>query len=366
MVELDSVRVRISELKEIVADIGDSMKLDELQSRLDELTEKQHAEDFWLDMKTAQAVSKEAKTISNKLEGYAKLKSDLENLSELADMVDEMEELSEVQGVKEELALLEKRIEELRLATLLRGEYDDNDAILTLHAGAGGTEAQDWASMLYRMYTRYAEKKGYAVKVIDLLPGDEAGIKSVTFSLSGENVYGYMKAEKGVHRLVRISPFDANSRRHTSFASLEVMPVIENDEEIKISPDELKIDTYRSGGAGGQHVNKTESAIRITHIPTGIVVACQNERSQIQNREVAMTMLRAKLAELRERERENQQKEIQGELKKIEWGSQIRSYVFCPYTMVKDHRTGYETGNVAAVMDGDIEDFITDYLKKSV
>ncbi len=365
MIELDGTRTRLAELAKVVEEIGEGLKLPELEQRLGELTEQQHADDFWLDMKKAQVIAKEAKMVSAKIAKYGKLSADLTNLTELADMVNEMEEEGEVQSVKDELTALEKRIEEMRLETLLKGKYDGNDAILTLHAGAGGTEAQDWTSMLYRMYTRYAEKSGFSVKEIDLLPGDEAGIKSVTFSMSGENVYGYMKAEKGVHRLVRISPFDANSRRHTSFASLEVMPVIEDDGDIQIRPEDLKVDTYRSSGAGGQHVNKTESAIRITHIPTGIIVACQNERSQVQNREVAMTMLRSKLAEKKERELAEQNKELQGELKKIEWGSQIRSYVFCPYTMVKDHRTGFETGNVQAVMDGDIEDFITDYLKKS-
>ena len=248
---------------------------------------------------------------------------------------------------------------------MLKGEYDHNDAILSLHAGAGGTEAQDWTQMLYRMYTRYCEKKGYEVKLLDLLEGDEAGIKSVSFEVSGQDVYGYLKAEKGVHRLVRISPFDASGRRHTSFASLDVMPMIENDDEIEINMDELRVDTYRSSGAGGQHVNKTESAIRITHIPTGIVVQCQNERSQIQNRETAMRMLKSKLLELKEREREEKQAEIAGDMKKIEWGSQIRSYVFHPYSMVKDHRTGVETGNIQSVMDGDLDMFITEYLVRS-
>ena len=280
-------------------------------------------------------------------------------------MAAEMEEEGELEGLEAEVARLHSEIETMRLAALLTGPYDGCDAILTLHAGAGGTEAQDWVSMLYRMYSRYAEQKGYQQKTIDLLAGDEAGIKSVTFELTGDNVYGYMKAEKGVHRLVRISPFDANSRRHTSFASLEVMPVIPDDGEIVINSEDLKIDTYRAGGAGGQHVNRTDSAVRITHLPTGIVVQCQNERSQIQNREVAMTMLRAKLAEKKEREQLEKANEIKGELKRIEWGSQIRSYVFCPYTMVKDHRTGCETGNIAAVMDGELEPFIIDYLRKS-
>ena len=267
--------------------------------------------------------------------------------------------------LEQELAVAERDIEEMRLATLLRGKYDSLNAILTLHAGAGGTEACDWVSMLYRMYTRYTERSGYRVEELDKLDGDTAGIKSVTFRVEGENAYGYLKAEKGVHRLVRISPFDANARRQTSFASLDVMPEIEDDGEIKINPDDLKVDTYRSGGAGGQHVNKTDSAVRITHLPTGIIVQCQNERSQIQNREMAMKMLKSKLIEKRESEMMEQAQSIKGEIKKIEWGSQIRSYVFCPYTLVKDHRTGCETANVGSVMDGDIEAFIVDYLKKS-
>lgn len=264
-----------------------------------------------------------------------------------------------------ELKNLEERLENLKLETLLNGKYDSLNAILTLHAGAGGTEAQDWVSMLYRMYTMYAEKMGYKTTLLDILDGDEAGIKSVTFLVEGENAYGYLKSEKGVHRLVRISPFDANARRHTSFASLEVMPELDETPDIVIRPEDLKVDTYRSSGAGGQHVNKTESAIRITHIPTGIVVSCQTERSQIQNRETAMKMLYGKLAEMQEQEDLDKLSSIRGDIKKIEWGSQIRSYVFHPYNLVKDHRTGYETSNIQAVMDGDLQPFITDYLKKS-
>ncbi len=260
---------------------------------------------------------------------------------------------------------MEKTVEEMRLAALLRGKYDKLNALLTLHAGAGGTEACDWTEMLYRMYLCYAEKNGYTVTELDRLDGDEAGIKNVSFKVEGDCAYGYLKAEKGVHRLVRISPFDSNKRRHTSFASLEVMPEIVDDEEIKVNPDEIRVDTFRASGAGGQHINKTDSAIRITHIPTGIVVSCQNERSQTQNREMAMRMLISKLTEKREAERMERDQDIKGEIKKIEWGSQIRSYVFCPYTLVKDHRTGYETGDVQAVMDGDIQGFINDYLKKS-
>ena len=270
--------------------------------------------------------------------------------------------LDEIAG---ELISVDKSVEEMRLKALLSGKYDMLNALLTLHAGAGGTEACDWTEMLYRMYMYYAEKNGYKLIELDRLEGDEAGIKSVSFKIEGDYAYGYLKAEKGVHRLVRISPFDANKRRHTSFASLEVMPEIEDDEEIKISPDELKVDTFRSSGAGGQHVNKTESAIRITHLPTGIVVACQNERSQTQNREMAMKMLISKLIEKREAERMELDQDIKGEIKKIEWGSQIRSYVFCPYTLVKDHRTGYENTDVQSVMNGNIQGFINDYLKKS-
>ena len=281
-----------------------------------------------------------------------------------------MYELEPTQDVEKQLvdsiSATETQAEELFIKSLLAGKYDDNNAILTLHAGAGGTEAQDWAEMLFRMYTRFCETEGFDVKVLDFQEGDGAGIKSVSFLVSGEKAYGYLKAEKGVHRLVRISPFDSNARRHTSFCSLDVMPEITQDIEIEIKPEELKVDTFRSSGAGGQHVNKTESAIRITHIPTGIVVACQNERSQVQNREMAMNMLKSKLIALKEEELQNSISEIKGEIKKIEWGSQIRSYVFCPYTLVKDHRTNFENSNVEAVMDGAIKPFILDYLKKSL
>jgi peptide chain release factor 2 len=252
----------------------------------------------------------------------------------------------------------------LRLTTVLQGRYDANNAILSLHAGAGGTESQDWVQMLYRMYTRYCERKGYTVKLLDFLPGDEAGIKNVAFMVEGDNAYGFLKAEKGVHRLVRISPFDAAARRHTSFASLDVMPEVDSSAEIEIRPDDLRVDTYRSSGAGGQHVNKTESAIRITHLPTGFVVSCQTERSQVQNRETCMKMLMSKLVAKAEQEHRDEMARVKGEVKKIEWGSQIRSYVFCPYTMVKDHRTGAETGNVDAVMDGELDPFINEYLRQ--
>ena len=261
---------------------------------------------------------------------------------------------------------IEKKVEKLEISTLLSGKYDLNNAILTIHPGAGGTESQDWAEMLYRMYTRWANKNNYELKELDYLEGEEAGIKSVTFEIIGENAYGYLKSEKGVHRLVRISPFDSGGRRHTSFASVDVLPEITDDIEIEINPDDLRVDTYRASGAGGQHINKTSSAVRITHLPTNIVVQCQSERSQIQNRETAMKMLKSKLFDLKEKEHKEKIEDIQGEQKDIAWGSQIRSYVFCPYTMVKDHRTNYEVGNVEAVMNGEIDDFIESYLRYNI
>lgn len=285
----------------------------------------------------------------------------METMIDLCENDDDLELFEEL---KSSLKHFEKECENLKILALLSGKYDNYDAIVNIHAGAGGTEAQDWVQMLFRMYSMYAEKNGFKIKVLDVLDGDEAGIKNINFVISGDNAYGYLKAEKGIHRLVRISPFDANARRHTSFASVEVMPELEEAEDIEIKPDELKFDTYRASGAGGQHVNKTESAIRITHIPTGIVVACQTERSQIQNKERAMKMLYSKLAEKQEREQLDELLSIKGSIKKIEWGSQIRSYVFCPYTLVKDHRTGYETSDVQAVMDGEIQDFILAYLQK--
>ena len=324
------------------------------------------AEDgFWNDVDNANKVNQRIKVIHGKLDKYKKLESRAEDVDTLMEMAEEEDDEELALEAQEELRSLQKAVEEFRIATLLSGPYDGANAVLSLHAGAGGTEAQDWVSMLYRMYIRYCERSGFTVKELDLLDGDEAGIKSVTFECDGENAYGYLKAEKGVHRLVRISPFDSSGRRHTSFASLDVTPILDDDSnDIEINPDDIRVDTYRSSGAGGQHVNKTSSAIRITHFPTGVVVQCQNERSQIQNRETAMRMLRGKLLEIKERERLEHMADIKGELKKIEWGSQIRSYVFQPYTMVKDHRTGEETGNIQAVMDGEIDNFINAYLMK--
>ncbi len=314
-------------------------------------------------MEESQKVLQKIKQLKHKVESYDKLHGQWEDLMTLVELGNEEEDLSVLDEVKSGLKDLQSNVESMTLQTLLSGEYDANNAILTLHAGAGGTEAQDWAEMLFRMYSRWAEKSGYDVTVLDILEGDEAGIKSVTFRVAGINAYGYCKAEKGVHRLVRISPFDASGRRHTSFASLEVIPEIEDDNSIEIAPEDIRIDTYRASGAGGQHINKTDSAIRITHFPTGIVVSCQNERSQHKNKDMAMKMLKSKLIELKEQEKLEKMEGIKGEQKEIAWGSQIRSYVFHPYNLVKDHRTGYEMGNIGAVMDGELDGFINAYLK---
>lgn len=322
--------------------------------------------DFWNDIENTKKVLAEIKKIKNKYTKYIEIEKELNNLIELTEMIklEFDEELANeiLSNTKKQQNALEK----LELETLLSGKYDSNNAIITIHPGAGGTESQDWAEMLYRMYTRWATKNEYEVKELDYLEGEEAGLKSVTFEIVGENAYGYMKSEKGVHRLVRISPFDAGGRRHTSFASVEVLPEITDDIEININPDDLRIDTYRASGAGGQHINKTSSAVRITHIPTNTVVACQSERSQIQNRETAMKMLKSKLLNLKEQEQKEKIEDLKGEQKEIAWGSQIRSYVFCPYTMVKDHRTNYEVGNVTGVMDGDLDGFMESYLKMNI
>lgn len=334
-----------------------------LRHERDELEQKMSVDGFWDDVENANKVNQRIKVLIAKIEKYEKLIARGDDLLTLIELADEEEDESMVPEVQAEYEAFSEAVEALKLETLLKGAYDSADCVLSLHAGAGGTEAQDWVSLLYRMYTRYCERKGYTVRVLDMLDGDEAGIKSVTFEVVGDNAYGYLKAEKGVHRLVRISPFDSSGRRHTSFASLDVTPIFDDDSDsIKLDPDEMRIDTYRSGGAGGQNVNKVSSAIRITHLPTGIVVQCQNERSQLQNKEMAMRMLKGKLMELRERERLEQMAQIKGEMKKIEWGSQIRSYVFQPYTLVKDHRTNVENGNIQAVMDGALDPFINAYL----
>jgi len=335
-----------------------------MKERILELNEEMAEPDFWNNPEKAQKKNKELSDLEAKVKELDSFNKAIDDIFAMIELGIEMEDEDTQEEVKQELDTLEVKIEKLQLETMLTGEYDSNNAILTLHAGAGGTEAQDWTDMLFRMYRRYCEKSGYSIEVLDYLAGDEAGTKSVTFRAQGMNAYGFLKAEKGVHRLVRISPFDSNARRHTSFSSLEVMPEIEEDNTIVIPPEDIEVETRRSTGAGGQHINKTESAIRIIHKPTGIIVQCQQERSQIQNRETAMNMLRSKLIELREREREEKELELRGDVKKIEWGSQIRSYVFHPYNMVKDHRTNAETANIQAVMDGDLDMFIRAYLGK--
>ena len=333
------------------------------EKELRELESKTTENDFWNDTDNSSKVLKQINSLKSKVEGFKKLNNELNNLLEMSELlqVEEDEELAK--ELLKSTYTLEKDIQKLEITTLLSGKYDNNNAILTIHPGAGGTEAQDWAEMLYRMYTRWANANGYEVKELDYLEGDEAGLKSVTFSVNGDYAYGYLKGEMGVHRLVRISPFDAGGRRHTSFASVEVLPEITDDIELDINPDDIKMDVYRASGAGGQHINKTSSAVRLTHIPTGIIVACQTERSQFQNRDTAMKMLKSKLLNLKEKEQKDTIDELKGIQMDIAWGSQIRSYVFCPYTLVKDHRTNYEVGNVQAVMDGDLNGFIDSYLK---
>ena len=318
---------------------------------------------FWNDIDKAQEITQKSKRLKDKISKIEGLEKSLEDVEVLKDMI-EQDDMDSIKEIISEIKSIEKQVEEFKIEILLSGEYDRNDAILTLHTGVGGSDANDWTYMLLRMYTRWCEKKGYAVKTLEYLPGDEAGVKSVTLSIKGEFAYGYLKAEKGIHRLVRISPFNANGKRQTSFASVEILPELTKNQDIEINPSDLKIDTFRAGGAGGQHVNKTESAVRITHLPTGIVVTCQNERSQFSNRDTAMAMLKSKLIELKERAHKDKIEDLTGELKDMGWGSQIRSYVFHPYSLVKDHRTGVETSNVNGVMDGDIDQFIISFLTK--
>lgn len=333
---------------------------------LKDLEQKTTNPNFWNDLKSSQKVLSEIKSLSSKIKEYKTIKDNFEELEILIEIASEENDTSSLEEIQKKFKNLKNDIENLALTTLLSGEYDSQNAILTLHAGAGGTESQDWAEMLCRMYMRWAEKHKYKVKILDYLDGEEAGLKSASILVEGLNAYGFLKGENGVHRLVRISPFDASGRRHTSFASLEVIPEINDEIKIDISPDDIKMDVYRASGAGGQHVNKTSSAVRLTHIPTGIVVACQNERSQFQNRDTAMKILKSKLIEIKEREHLEKIEDIKGTQKEIAWGSQIRSYTFMPYTLVKDHRTGYEVGNVESVMNGEIDGFIDAYLKYSL
>ncbi len=364
MIEMDVFKQDLAAVRRMIEEAGQSLQIDHLREQLVEYNEDMGSPGFWDDTERAQKISAKASSVESRIKHYEGLIARADDIEVLMELAEEADDAGMVDEIRAEFDKIKADLETLRLQTLLTGEYDGCNCILSLHAGAGGTEAQDWTQMLYRMYTRFCERMGFAVKLLDLLEGDEAGIKSVTFEVSGDYAYGYLKSERGVHRLVRISPFDANARRHTSFASLDVSPIIEDDGDIEIRPEDLRIDTYRASGAGGQHVNRTDSAVRITHIPTGIVVQCQNERSQVQNKEMCFVWLRARLAELKEQQRQEQMGEIKGELKKIEWGSQIRSYVFQPYTMVKDHRTGYEMGDVNAVMDGKLEGFVTSYLQK--
>ena len=340
--------------------------ISKLESELAELEKQTLEENFWNDSTKSSNVLAKIKSLKSKCSTYLKLTNELKSLQELTELVTLENDEQMAKDIIKNTAIIQKEFDKFELSSLLSGKYDKNNAIVTLHPGAGGTESQDWAEMLYRMYTRWATKNGFEVQELDYLEGDEAGLKSVTFEIIGENAYGYMKCEKGVHRLVRISPFDAGGRRHTSFASLEVLPEITDDIELDISPEDIKMDVYRASGAGGQHVNKTSSAVRLTHIPTGIVVACQTERSQFQNKDTAMKMLKSKLLDLKEQEQKDTIAELKGVQRDIAWGSQIRSYVFCPYTLVKDHRTNYEVGNVEAVMNGEIDGFIEACLKNNI
>ena len=350
-------------MKTDVDELGSALKIDKLHDEAEELEQKTLVPNFWDDAENSGKILRELKRIKNTLEEYAALRQSLEDAVTLADMGIEENDESVLDEVMEELEKIRASEERMRLETLLSGEYDASNAILSFHPGAGGTEAQDWASMLYRMYTRWAEKHGFTVKLLDWLDGDEAGLKSATVIVEGTNAYGYLKSEHGVHRLVRVSPFDSSGRRHTSFASVEVTPELDDSVDIEIRDEDIEVTAHRSSGAGGQHINKTDSAIRIVHKPTGIVVGCQTERSQLQNKETAMRMLKSKLAEIKARENLDRIEDIRGEKVNIEWGSQIRSYVFMPYTLAKDNRTGYEDGNISAVMDGEIDGFINAFLK---
>ncbi len=366
MIPLDEYKSNLGAFEAQLEECRAALNPESMQEEIRALDDQMSAPDFWNDVDNANKINQRQRQLQNKLERFLKLKSRFEDLGALIEMAEEEQDDSLVTEIKSESAAVGDAISAMRLEQMLKGQYDSSNAVLSLHAGAGGTEAQDWTEMLYRMYTRYCESRGWTVRELDMLDGDDAGVKSVTFEVDGENAYGYLKAEKGVHRLVRISPFDSSGRRHTSFSSLDVTPIFDDDSgDIKIEPDDIRVDTFRASGAGGQHINKTSSAIRITHLPTNTVVQCQNERSQLQNKETAMRMLRGKLLELQEREREEQMSQIKGEMKKIEWGSQIRSYVFQPYTLVKDHRTGFENGNIQAVMDGELEPFIHAYLVQS-
>ncbi len=363
MVILDELRVEMIGYRDEMKELADVLDIENAKKEHEELQQEIAKEGFWDDLENSQKVLQRSKNLENKIAKFNKLNERLEDAITLIELSIEEDDESSVDEIKSEMTEFKKILEEEKLSTLLNGEYDAMNAILTFHAGAGGTEAQDWAEMLYRMYNRWAERHNFKVTLLDYLDGDDAGMKSASMLVEGENAYGYLKSEAGVHRLVRISPFDASGRRHTSFSALEVMPEIDDSIEIDIRPEDIEMEVYRSSGAGGQKVNKTSSAVRLIHKPTGIVVSCQTQRSQHQNREYAMKMLRSKLVEIKEREHLEKISDIKGVQREIAWGSQIRSYVFMPYTLVKDHRTGFENGNINAVMDGDIDGFINAYLK---
>ena len=364
MVEFEELRLRLLDSEKPIENLKEALAIDSLKAEVEVLEKESAAPDFWDDMENSQKVMQKIGSLKAKVTGYESLKSDYEDALVMIELADEEGDLSLLDDCTASVKDIETRVEDMTLSTLLSGEFDGKNALLTFHAGAGGTEAQDWAEMLFRMYNRWGERHGYKVSTLDYLDGDVAGIKSATSLVEGENAYGYLKGEMGIHRLVRVSPFDSSGRRHTSFASVEVMPEIDDDVNVEIREEDIKMDVYRASGAGGQKVNKTSSAVRLTHIPTGIVVSCQIERSQHQNREVAMRMLKSKLVEIKERENLERIEDIKGDQKEIAWGSQIRSYVFMPYTLAKDHRTGFEMGNITAVMDGDIDGFINAYLKQ--
>ncbi len=363
IVALEESKRRLSAMFDILSELGNQLRIEECKERAAELERETMVQDFWSDAEKSSKKLQEIKQLKDKVESYEALVSRLEDAFALCEMAIEVGDEDSVEEVVSETEFIEAEAERKRIEVLLCGQYDKNNAIVSFHPGAGGTEAQDWASMLYRMYSRWGEAHGYNVKLVDWLDGDEAGIKSATLMFEGLNAYGYLKSENGVHRLVRVSPFDSSGRRHTSFASVEVMPEFEDDDTIVLRDEDLEITAHRSSGAGGQHINKTDSAIRIVHKPTGIVVGCQTERSQLQNKETALKMLKAKLMEIKIREKLDRIEDIQGNKANIEWGSQIRSYVFMPYTLAKDTRTGYEDGNIDAVMDGEIDGFINAYLK---
>lgn len=364
MVEFEELRLRLLDSEKPIENLKEALAIDSLKAEVEVLEKESAAPDFWDDMENSQKVMQKIGSLKAKVTGYESLRSDYEDALVMIELADEEGDLSLLDDCTASVKDIETRVEDMTLSTLLSGEFDGKNALLTFHAGAGGTEAQDWAEMLFRMYNRWGERHGYKVSTLDYLDGDVAGIKSATILVEGENAYGYLKGEMGIHRLVRVSPFDSSGRRHTSFASVEVMPEIDDDVNVEIHEEDIKMDVYRASGAGGQKVNKTSSAVRLTHIPTGIVVSCQIERSQHQNREVAMRMLKSKLVEIKERENLERIEDIKGDQKEIAWGSQIRSYVFMPYTLAKDHRTGFEMGNITAVMDGDIDGFINAYLKQ--